>query len=372
MSDTKKYILLTGGKNNAGDFLIKTRAKGLLKKYRPDRAFVDLDGWKPLTEEQIELINQSEALILTGGPSLQPQDRIRTLIYPLTDPLSRIKVPILTFGAGYKGSQGSWEETLTYNFSRKSLQLLQRINESGFQSSVRDYHTLHTLRAKGFNNFLMTGCPALYDTKTEKIGSYAHTEIKKVGFSLGVSYKLNKSMDETMKKLITELKNLYDNKLIIYFHHKIKMDDPAEKNSVNWLKSNNIEFKDISGDSEKLMTEYSSCDLHLGFRVHAHIFCSSIGKPSILLSEDGRAVALKEVLSGLIFKAHEISGESIVAKGLNKLKLTDRIKAVNHLDQTVLSALNYNLSKDPTQFNQPFSQINALKEQMVKYLKQLP
>ena len=35
------YVVLTGSKNNAGDYLIKYRAKELLKHIRPDRNIID-------------------------------------------------------------------------------------------------------------------------------------------------------------------------------------------------------------------------------------------------------------------------------------------------------------------------------------------
>lgn len=40
------YVILTGSKNNAGDFLIKCRAKNekLFAALRPDRDIVDLDA----------------------------------------------------------------------------------------------------------------------------------------------------------------------------------------------------------------------------------------------------------------------------------------------------------------------------------------
>lgn len=41
------YVILTGSKNNAGDFLIKYRAKKLFAALRSDREIVDLDAWKP-------------------------------------------------------------------------------------------------------------------------------------------------------------------------------------------------------------------------------------------------------------------------------------------------------------------------------------
>ena len=35
---------------------------------------------------------------------------------------------------------------------------------------------------------------------------------------------------------------------------------------------------------------YLNCDLHIGYRVHAHLFCLSQRIPSILVSEDYRGV----------------------------------------------------------------------------------
>ena len=46
---------------------------------------------------------------------------------------------------------------------------------------------------------------------------------------------------------------------------------------------------------------YSNCDLHIGYRVHAHVFMTSIKKPSILIKEDGRGEGMSEVIEGKCF-----------------------------------------------------------------------
>jgi len=66
-----QYVLLAGSKINAGDFLINHRAKELLTYLRPDRNLIELDAWLPISDEQLEEINKSKALILIGGPSVQ-------------------------------------------------------------------------------------------------------------------------------------------------------------------------------------------------------------------------------------------------------------------------------------------------------------
>ena len=49
------------------------------------------------------------------------------------------------------------------------------------------------------------------------------------------------------------------------------------------------------------MNYYSKVDLHIGYRVHAHIFMNSIAKKSILISEDGRAKGVKGVIGGIVW-----------------------------------------------------------------------
>lgn len=367
-----RYVILTGGKNNAGDFLIKTRAKALLSAIRPDRQVVDYDGWKKLNPEQLETINNSKALVLTGGPSLQPNNRIRNNIYPLTENLDDIKVPITTFGVGYKGQKGSWKETFDYNFHGASLELLERINASGYQSSVRDYHTLNTLQVNGFHNFIMTGCPALYDTTTE-LKPLSNHKIKKVGFSLGISYKANIGMKKLMQQMILDVQEqIQAEEFCVFFHHSITTSDRAQTRFIQWLEAKNIAYKDISGGAEKLMENYKTCDFHIGFRVHAHIFCSSIGKPSILMSEDGRAVALKEVLNGLIFKAHYVKYNSLIVKVMNKVGLIDKIRARRETLPLLKRAIPYETNNNYIRINQGFYAINQHFEIMKSFLKNLP
>lgn len=307
-----RYVILTGGKNNAGDFLIKYRAKHLLASLRPDREIVDYDAWKPLDEEQLGVINSSRALILTGGPALQP--RMYPDIYPLVDDLDRINVPILTMAIGWKGRNGTWEESYNYQLSSRTIQLLERIESSGHLSSVRDYHTLSVLRAHGLKNFLVTGCAALYSM--DHIGkplSFQESP-SRVTFSLGVSFFKNKSVSEVNKQLILALRDTFpSSEFTVAFHHSTDPEvyrnthNPnhslleAQLSLIDWLKDRDIGWIDISGSAEAMLEHYMACDLHIGYRVHAHILMASIGRPTVLIAEDGRGMALREVLGGMVF-----------------------------------------------------------------------
>lgn len=52
---------------------------------------------------------------------------------------------------------------------------------------------------------------------------------------------------------------------------------------------------DISGSADGFLI-YDNCDLHVGFRVHAHIYNLSKRNKTLLLNEDFRGFAVNETL----------------------------------------------------------------------------
>jgi len=277
------YVILTGAKNNAGDFLIKYRAKELFTKVRPDREIIDYNAWEYIDDKKLKVINNAKALILMGGPSLQ--HNIYPGIYKLRRDLDDIKTPIIAMGIGAKPLDPNWEAVYSYKISNTGNQLLERLKNSPFLISVRDYHTKSILNQKGVTNIVMTGCPAYYDVLKS-----THTQFKiknpplKVSFSLGVSFIQNTEMKKQMKEAILLMKNIFkDSDFKVVFHHSIKKDAVlsgfiSEKHHqkhlefLEWIKKERIDYVDISGSAENLINHYQQRDLHIGYRVHAHIY----------------------------------------------------------------------------------------------------
>ncbi len=325
------YVILTGSKNNAGDFLIKHRAKQLFAWLRPDRDVVDVDGWKAFDDATLDLVNGSHALILMGGPALQ--EKMRPRVYALVDDLDRIKVPIVSMGIGWYSHRGGWADTHQYPLSRPTLELLDRIESSGLISSVRDYHTLNALACHGYKRYAMTGCPALYSQPHLDVPVTVPETVSKVGVSLGVTMKSSPRMFLQMQEVVSAAKKRFPSANVeVVFHHAVNQDymkthgaakglHHAQQRFLAWLQQEGTSYVDISGSADNLMNYYESCDLHIGYRVHAHIFMSSISKPSVLLSEDGRGIALKEVIGGGAMNAYLHCSKNKVIMGMHKLSL---------------------------------------------------
>ncbi len=384
MDKKEYYVTLTGGKNNAGDFLIKYRAFNLFKELKKDRDIIDFNEWEEINDERLKIINNSKALILLGGPGVLPS--MYPTIYKLRDDLDDIKVPIIMMGLGWKDPQGDWKNTYNIKFDEKTVLLLDRIKKDGFLSSVRDYHTLNALQVNGYKNILMTGCPAYYDVnhidKEMKI-----KDIEKVAFSLGVSFIDSISMERQMKEAILKLKDLYENKEFeVVFHHSLDIEKikkvygnqhlkhvERHLEFVDWLKENSIKYIDISGSADNLINYYSDVDLHIGYRVHAHIFMNSISKFSILLNEDGRGKGVKGVIGGIIIDAYDSFKTDFISKVLNRLlNKFDRFVANDYLIEELLNNIVY---EEQINFNRMKISRNTIDknfEVMKIFIKQLP
>lgn len=325
----KYYVALTGSKNNAGDFLIKNRAFKLLSHLRSDREIIDLNGWEPMDQKKLSLINHAEALLLLGGPALSKHMVPR--IYNLD--LECITTPIIPFGIGWHSTSTSLE-TRNYKLSTRTLQAIDRIKNHNLACSVRDAPTKSVLDHHKLPNVKLTGCPALYDLPVlgRDLTPFSPPEINKVGFSLGVSLKQSHAMREQMKQALLETRNALpgNSKIVVAFHHSLgesyrtahgfnKYLAQTQKQFTAWLICENFNYIDISGSHEKLIDFYNTTDLHIGYRVHAHIHMTSQGRPTILISEDGRGTGLKATINGPILNGVESVKYNTVTKIASKL-----------------------------------------------------
>lgn len=378
----ESYVILTGSKNNAGDYLIKYRAKELLRLMRPDRKIIDYDGWLKFDQEKLDQINKSAALILLGGPALQ--QNMYPNIYPLVDDLNEIKTPICMMGLGWKSLKGDWASSQNYRLSKQTANLIKRIRKDDLFNSVRDYHTFNILRRNGLEKVYMTGCPATYDYKSFDTRINKTPNIKKIGFSLGVSFLVSKEMTHQMKKIILELKEQFNtSKLEVVFHHSLKEDFLETHNSTKkhlkghlafsrWLEDKDIDYIDISGSAENLINYYESCDLHVGYRVHAHIFMNSISKPSILITEDGRGKALRNVFGGAVIDGFYHAREGKISRILRKFKINSGLLVDTRINEEVINLLNYELENDFPEISTARYKINKNFKLMEKFISHLP
>ena len=305
---TKYFVLLTGDKENSGDFLIRDSAEHLLRHARPDREVRVLPAWKPFDRHALEVVNDATALILCGGPGLRP--KMWPGIYPLTDNLDDIRVPITLMGSGWKGFLGEPEKGYADRFHPRAIELIGRIERDGLGLSVRDMCSAEVLRHLGVNNIHLTGCPVLFrqvcvtrsppQRETPSSDYYV--------FSPGALMGESHALEHQARVLLQGLKQRYDGQCVVAFHHHLGLGSNqttakglqlAQESLRQWLDDNGVSYVELAGGHERMKTLYSAARFHIGYRVHAHLLCSALGVPTVLINEDGRGIGASRTLEEL-------------------------------------------------------------------------
>lgn len=292
----KYYVVLTGAMKNAGDYLITEKCKELLRKERPEHELVQLNRWEALDDE-LELINGSDALILMGGPAVS--QNFYPTNYKLTKNLTDIKVPIVPMAVGWNHKAGNFKDTIDFNFTPESKQLLDIFANNGVGISVRDAYTASILKNQGIENVMLTGCASWYTPERFDQG-LAIDEIKTVA----ITPAQNERFSKLSKQMLSLARKQYPNaRIICSFHRGVGVIDDYtnEEDARNtadlakYAKELNMEIADLSYGYENYQI-YNDVDLHIGFRLHAHLYFLSNRKPSILLHEDGRGKSMSETI----------------------------------------------------------------------------
>lgn len=361
-----KFSVLSGAIKNAGDYLIVERSIQLLKYVYPKCEIKIFNRNQPLIES-VDEINNSDALIFAGGPVLAmdiyPKDM------PLVPDLNQITTKMFTIGLGWYG-KNNLDSTIyeDYKFSQETLRLVERMEQDG-KISCRDWYTVRILKNQGFKNVVMTGCPAWYDLSAiHQVGLSEHIcmPYKKIcisdpGYSINVerSYELAKYLKEKFPK-----SNIY-----FVFHRGIA---PDEKTAVKRGKMNldlveklnmlNVKVHDISYSANGFSI-YDDCDLHVGFRVHAHIYNISKRNISILLEEDGRGAGVNEALGLYGIKPYHYRNNN----ELNKVELEENAFYLQNLDAylDILQDNNF------TPLKQAYYAQSLYFEMMIKHIETL-
>lgn len=277
-------VTLTGAYKNAGDHLIGWRARELLREH-VDSEIINVDR-KAITDEHFELFNRARAVLLTGGPAYQRH--LYPGIYPLD--LDRVQVPVIPYGLGWRDRLGAQPES--FEFEPDALNFLGRIHSDKTRfSSARCPLTMRLLIANGVENAAMTGCPAWYDESKLDLDFQWPSAIRRIVFTAPA----NKISDTAA--LLRWLRRSFPRaQLSLVFQAGLK--STHSKRGAEFTRWNRllaaqsalagIRIAETSGSERKLRDLLGAADLHIGYRVHSHLFCVSQRIASILIAEDTR------------------------------------------------------------------------------------
>lgn len=359
-----KVALLTGAYKNAGDFLIAERAKKLLESSLADAEVIEI--LRSDIVEQINDINSCDAVVFSGGPIYL--NNINSYL-KVSDINNMIIPPILILGGGWNGIGGSAALPYKYQFDKKTEDFFRDINNK-YGLGCRDTYSLKALRNNGFQNTIMTGCPAWYDLQSVENIDFrnSNNKINKIAIS---DPALSGHFDFA-KQLVIYLKEKYFNSEIVVVFHRGIQRSKNEKSAIDffeYLQKENIQVVDISESSDGFKV-YDSCDLHIGFRVHAHIYNLSIRNKSILIEEDGRGAGVNQTLGLMPIRTYSDTiqfSNKLFHRGIQKIGIGDNKNLVSELNDY----LSYLEQTDYIQIQNAFRTMRRCYKNMVGYIQQI-
>ena len=319
-------VILTGATKNVGDYLIGDRAKKLIREFF-DEDIIELSRFNKIESSDIEIINNSKALVLCGGPAYAKN--VFEGVYKLDSIIDKINVPIIPYGLGWSGKPLGNPES--FRFTNESSQFLSKIHTKINSSSCRDIITEEILHNNGIKNVTMTGCPVWYDL--DSIGQeFANSfNPKDILITTPASPRFLFLNTKLVKLIHSEFP---DAKITLSFHRGILWDkETSVKHSMAYILmvlfakavSPKIKVVDVSYDLNKI-DFYKNCDFHIGFRVHAHLHFLSRRKPSLLINEDGRGEGMVKSLGQ---ESYTVNDDQILSKIKSKIRLFKE----GHLDE---------------------------------------
>lgn len=288
-----RVLVTTGAAKNSGDFLIHESGLRLLRMLSPATEFMSVPRWSAADPN---VIASSAGVVACGGPGLRP-DFLRTIYLPLGQAIAASR-PAALLGVGWGAAAGP-------GLDPTSVMAVQSIIQAGQIVTTRDPLTLARLAAACGYEAPMTGCPAWYDPRFLDLPVSLPASIEELVFTPPGGPRFHDQSRRILDLLSRRFPGAKKTLLLHRGRPEVSIPRPnmagistTARESAHWLRHRRVEqlarrqgwaVRDVSyGPPPESV--YASADLHVGYRVHAHIFALSLRRPSLLIAEDTRGL----------------------------------------------------------------------------------
>lgn len=294
-----KLLVVNFSISNSGDFLIEERMNSLVKKTFPCADIEFINGLEDALAEGKE--HEYDMIFAGGGPYYD--DRIvEDIFLPFFHKIICGRTRIHIIGAGVYGEDFSDKGIYQKKFGDTAMQFFKSIEKNGGTFGCRDEISWRVMKNNGLSNVYITGCPAWYDFSfIDQVDVKMDKKISKIVISdPGVTKCKEEQECRAMQavSVINEIRTLFPEAEIRFtFNNGILTKYSRRCNEIirNHLIHKDIAYYDMSGDAA-MFNVYNDADIHVGFRVHSHIYSLSRRIPSILIEEDLRGYGMNETL----------------------------------------------------------------------------
>ena len=280
--------------DNAGDWLITDRLVSLVTKVVKEISpACQIEFKNALSVNDMDYYNSFDSIIVGGGP-IADNLLLGSGSFDVMAKLDQITTPVSLIGVGWYGPSISSKDVFAYTVAPDLKEKLNTITQSGGIIGVRDVITQYVLANNKIDS-IVTGCPVWYpeNLAPSRLSEDIDLSPKKIVISnAGITKdpSLHEVVAHQTQLLVSLLQKLFSQaKLLFTFNGGIdtKYSAPCNRAIADFLEEKNVPYYDISGSSAGFDL-YNDADLHVGYRLHSHLYCLSKGIPSLLIEEDAR------------------------------------------------------------------------------------
>lgn len=278
-----RYLLLHRALRNAGDYLIRTRATELIRTTRPVADLTFGEAWRPLTGQFSEAeLAGFDAIVVCGGPGLQREMHPR--VYPLM-PLEHLRTPVLLLSMGSYFFPADARTISSTELDTSTVRFLRRLAAVGLPISVRDDLSERLVRRHGFDSVTMTGDVAWYRPGAPD-QARPPADIDSVSYTPPANPLFFRDGLDVLHGLRRYLPRAH---ITVVFHRDPQPPFEAAAREIG------AETVSIAGSADGFNI-HDGVAVHVGYRLHAHLYRLSGGGASYLVAEDSRGVGALETL----------------------------------------------------------------------------
>ncbi|WP_161803866.1 polysaccharide pyruvyl transferase family protein [Pseudoalteromonas sp. P1-16-1b] len=276
----KKYTIVTtypeGGSKNIGDQLITNSLISAIKDIKENDIHFDII-WRGDTWKNVQKIIESSDTIIFACLAIRPSMASRE--YPFLKNILESNIPIHVVSAGTALNVDSDKIAIENYVDDESKKLLLALDEKCTTFTTRGLLTQRFCNSIGMKVSSFAGDVAFVERKYSDLKFQLNQEIKNIVIS-DPHYSINyiSLLSETYKKLKSTFPSS-NIKIALHGNNKVVK---------NFAIENNINFVEIYKDKDSGLRIYDDADIHVGFRVHAHVSMLKRRKYSYLFEQDGR------------------------------------------------------------------------------------
>lgn len=359
------------GSKNIGDQLITDSVLGVIKHLAQKKGIeiniktiFRADSWSNVKK----IVYKADFIVFA---CLAIRNKMTEDEYPYLENILEEDIPFGVISSGTSIAVHDKTSNILESFSRKTISTLKKMDSQAKFFSTRGVFSQLVCKELGMNNSFFAGDIAFF---SEDIRDKAFKLPKRVE-NIVVSSPHNPNVyKDSLTTLIIDLKKIFPNANLILAQHG---ESSFFKDFCNKQK---IQLIEIYKDKHSGLEIYDNADLHVGYRVHAHVSTLKRKKPSYLLEQDGRGadygltINVKCSVPNYIDNIDVVEKISIIANRISKKILStdvvDRVASPMPA-KLIVSMIENDLKTGSSKFNCIDEQVNWFSENHIEYLSKI-